>query len=152
MPDRSEARSKPGTTDPRRWQHDRSAYPPEPCITAGCQRLRQVLGYCTSCASAALLNRGVLQRRTRTLLTLLGTNEDLTGPLKAQSWRAALENAIADCWDALEGTTTKVATDPQTSNETAGKLEARCGGCGVTLAAWEQERGTCVLCSKTEAA
>lgn len=100
MPDRSEQRNAPRTTDPANWRRDTSVYPPEPCVTRGCNRLRQVLGYCTTCAAPALVNRGVLARRTRRLLTLLATNHDV-----GELWCDDVNDAIADCWDALEGST-----------------------------------------------
>lgn len=95
-------RTAPGTLDRRNWIRDTRQFPAEPCITTTCDRPRVALGYCDLCAAVALTNRGVLRRRLRALLVLLATDEDLTGPAAAQSWRASLENAIADCWHALD--------------------------------------------------
>lgn len=171
-------RTAPGTLDRRNWVRDTREYPAEPCVTVDCDRPRVALGYCDLCAAVALTNRGVLRRRTRTLLTLLATDEDLTSPAAWTSWKATLANAVADVQDVLDSTgdldsaylttqcplcggqpeqTTEIL--PEVPPERASPQpdapvsdSGRCTGCGLELYEWERKRGTCAACHRHQAA
>lgn len=165
-------RTAPSTFDRRNWIRDTREYPAEPCITPDCQGVRVVLGYCQACAAVALTNRGVLRRRTRALLVLLATDEDLSSPAAWSSWKATLSNAVADVADTLdhpddhpdaysttqcplcgnqpEQTTDDIQEHPPepASPDTIPDAEILCRHCPAKLYPWETTRGTCTACHR----